>query len=385
MTRLLPVAAATIVIALVLDVAAQEPQYRGGTHTVSVYATVADQAGHLATDLTKDDFEVLDDGKPQPISLFSNDIQPITIVVMLDRSGSMEANFGLERKAAETFITKLLPSDLARVGSFSERIEIDPQGFTSDHDELLSALRDHLQSAGPTPLWNATAAAMTALAHQDGRRVVLVFTDGKDNPGRSGVNINVTLDEVLSRSQAEEVMVYAIGLADECERGKDVRKTSPVRFDMQGRGGPTGRGGPPRGPIGPIGPPGFPPIMPPGFPGPMGPLPGDGRIGRPPMHPGDTGDPRTIVRADDTRCGSARPDPGLRSVAEVGGGAYFELHRTDDLSATFARVADELHHQYLLAFPATSLDGRTHTLEVRVKKSDLKVRARRSYQAPTAK
>jgi len=384
MTRVFPVAAATLVIALVLGVAAQEPQFRGGTHTVSVYATVADQAGHLAPDLTKDDFEVLDDGKPQTVSLFSNDIQPITIVVMLDRSGSMESNFGLERKAAETFITKLLPDDRARVGSFSERIEIDPETFTSDRNELLSALRD-LQMAGPTPLWNATAAAMTALTHQDGRRVVLVFTDGKDNPGRTGININTTLDEVLSRSQAEEVMVYAIGLADECERAKDAPRALPVRFDMQGRGGPTGRGGPPRGPMGPMGPPGFPPIMPPGFPGPMGLPPGDGRVGRPPMHPGDMGDPRGILRADDTRCANARPDPGLRSVADVGGGAYFELHRTDDLSATFARVADELHHQYLLAFAATNLDGRTHTLEVRVKRPNLTVRARHTYQAPSAK
>lgn len=383
MSRSPVVAAATIVIALVLGAAAQEPQFRGGTHTVSVYATVADRNGHLATDLTKDDFEVLDDGKPQSLSLFSNDIQPITIVVMLDRSGSMEANFGLERKAAETFITKLLPGDRARVGSFSNRIEIDPETFTSDREELLSTLRDSLQDAGPTPLWNATAAAMNAVTHEDGRRVVLVFTDGKDNPGRAGVN--TTLDQVLSRSATEEVMVYAIGLADECQKDPKTPKASPVRFDIQGRG-PVGRGGPPRGgpvpPIGPMGP-GFPPMPPIG---PIGLPPGDGRIGgRTPTRPGDMGDPKGIMRMDDTGCANARPDPGLRSVADVGGGAYFELHRNDDLSATFARVADELHHQYLLAFAATSLDGRTHTLEVRVKNPDLTVRARRTYQAPAGK
>ena len=92
-----------------------------------------------------------------------------------------------------------------------------------------------------------------------------------------------------------------------------------------------------------------------------------------------------VVRTDDTRCANARPDPGLRSVADVGGGAYFELHRKDDLGATFARVADELHHQYLLAFAATSFDGRMHTLDVRVKRPNLTVRARHTYQAPAGK
>jgi hypothetical protein len=80
-------------------------------------------------------------------------------------------------------------------------------------------------------------------------------------------------------------------------------------------------------------------------------------------------------------CVATQPDPHLRQLTELGGGGYFELKRTGDLHATFARVADELHRQYLLAFTATTLDGGMHRLEVRVKDATLQVRARRSYLA----
>ena len=86
--------------------------------------------------------------------------------------------------------------------------------------------------------------------------------------------------------------------------------------------------------------------------------------------------------ADDGGCRGAGPDPSLRTLTDVGGGGYFELRRAADLSATFARVADELHHQYLLAFVAPARDGQMHSLDVRVKSSGLTVRARRGYVAP---
>jgi hypothetical protein len=75
------------------------------------------------------------------------------------------------------------------------------------------------------------------------------------------------------------------------------------------------------------------------------------------------------------------PDPNLRGLADHAGGGYYELRPTDNLSATFARVADELHHQYLLAFTPQALDGKVHKLEVRVKNPELTVRARRTYVA----
>ena len=80
-------------------------------------------------------------------------------------------------------------------------------------------------------------------------------------------------------------------------------------------------------------------------------------------------------------CQPTTPDPDLRTLAADGGGGYFELRPTDDLRKTFARVADELHHQYLLAFPAPVLDGTMHSIEVRVRQANYTVRARKGYLA----
>jgi VWFA-related protein len=76
------------------------------------------------------------------------------------------------------------------------------------------------------------------------------------------------------------------------------------------------------------------------------------------------------------------PDPGLGTAALETGGGYFEIRPRDDLAAAFARVADELHSQYLLGFAPPARDGKTHKVEVRVTEKDLKTRARKSYQAP---
>jgi len=375
MTRHFTVLVLALAAGPALLVARQEPSYRAATHTVSIYATVVDGTGRLVPDLTQADFEILDNGKPQPITVFANDIQPITIVIMLDRSASMIGNFRLVRDAAEHFVSELLPADKARLGSFSTRIQIDPSTFTSDKAELVKILHDDLQDAGPTPLWNATSAAISALGHEDGRKVVLIFTDGKDSPGRPFGN--TSLPEVLGRSQREEVMLYGIGLSDVCESAailpsRGSGKSASVRSFAGGglfQRGPFG----PRIPRGPINIP------------PRNPLPPGGGGGWPPggdrpgTHGPDRPGPSNYVA--NSPCRSEAPDPGLKELAEDGGGGYFELRRTDDLSSTFSRVADELHHQYLIAFTPAVLDGQKHDLTVKVGKPGMNVRARKSYVA----
>lgn len=201
---------------LVAIAAAQEPTtapqtFRSGSRAVPVYVTVADkQTGRLLTDLTRDDFEVYDNGRKQTITVFENGVQPITLVMMLDRSGSMAGNFRLVRSAAEQFVGQLLPGDKARIGSFANRIQVDPRSFTSSQHDLIEILRTELQEPGPTPLWNAVNVGITALLHQDGRRVVLVFTDGVDRPVGSN---NISYREVARNAEREDVMIFAVGLA----------------------------------------------------------------------------------------------------------------------------------------------------------------------------
>jgi VWFA-related protein len=343
-----------VVISTGLPAAQQAPTFRSGTHTVSVYATVLDDSGRLVPNLSKDDFEVFDNDVPQPIRVFDNSIRPITIVIMLDRSGSMRPNFDLEQRAAVRFVANLLPNDKARVGSFSKHVQIDPMDFTSNQDDLVRILYEDLQDPGPTPLWRATAAAMTALARQNDRRVVLMLTDGFDNPMEI---TSTSFEQVRDRSEAEEIMVYGIGLADDCGAPLTGALAGLTRPAFQAQGVGVGGG------IGRLGGRGRPEPPPSG---------GRGRHGGGFPQGGDGGP-----------CAEAKPDPHLRELAARSGGGYFELTGADDLGSTFAQVANELHHQYLLGFTAATLDGQVHRLTVRLRNPSLVARARKSYVAPT--
>jgi VWFA-related protein len=305
----------------------QPPTFTAANRTVAVYATVTDAGGRLIPDLERSAFEIDDNGKRQELTLFANEIQPITVVMLLDRSGSMRANFELVERAAAEFVKAMLPADQARIGSFATRIQVDPFEFTSDHEQLLKILRTELQPEGPTPLWNAVNVGISALLSQEGRRVVLVFTDGADAP-MNFRNNNQSLKDVMRRAEEENVMVYAIGLA-----GSD----------------PSSRGGYRGGPSGPGG--------------------GWGGWGG----PGGLGGRPFVV--------DNSPDEGLPKIAAATGGGYFELTSTTSLGPTFRRIADELHRQYALGFTPAALDGKMHKLAVRVTAPGATVRARRSYLA----
>jgi Ca-activated chloride channel homolog len=270
----------------------QAPTFRSGTKVVSLYATVT-EAGRLVPGLEKDDFVVLDDGKPQELTVFSGEVLPITVVVMLDTSGSMTANMPTLKQGAEQFFLRLLRADRARLGAFNDKIQfVSP--MTGDRDELISAVAD-VDFGYPTRLYDAIAAGLDQLKGIEGRRIVLVFTDGDDTSSRT------KFGTVLDRAQSEEVMVYAIGLA-----GEEVINGRTVR---------------------------------------------------------------------------SRPARSLKTLAAQTGGGYFELPRADQMTSTFTRVAQELHSQYLLGFTQESRDGKTHKLEVRMKKPGMTARARQSYVA----
>jgi Ca-activated chloride channel family protein len=198
----------------------QQPTFKSGNRTVPVYATVTDAAGRLVPDLVREDFEVWDSGKPVPLTVFENAVQPISVVVMLDTSGSMTMNLDLLKEAATQFAIRLLPADKARIGYFSDRIKIAPPDFTNNRDELVRILRDDIDYGNPTRLWDATDAGMTALKDLEGRRVVLVFTDGADTFSERSEG------DVLARARDGEFLIYAIGLRSQM-RGQGV--THPDR------------------------------------------------------------------------------------------------------------------------------------------------------------
>jgi Ca-activated chloride channel family protein len=197
-----------IAAALTWLVAAPSAQFKSSVATVAVWSTVNDGRGRLATQLEREDFRILDNGAEREITFFSNDPQHITVALMLDMSGSMMSRFLKVRESTERFIKALIPGDRAQIGSFGDEIAISPL-LTGDKDTLMRVLREELWPAGPTPLWNAVDAAMSALRAESGRRVVLMLTDGADS-----CDFPDCLDfgDAKRRATREDFMVYAIAM-----------------------------------------------------------------------------------------------------------------------------------------------------------------------------
>ena len=190
----------------------RQPVFRGSRDAVRVFVTVTDRDGRLVTTLQQTDFEVRDEGQPQPITQFDNAPQPIRLVVMLDVSGSMEGNLPLLRAAAEQLFGRLLKGDVARVGSFGNDVTISPS-FTADARELNAALPTSIVPDAPTPLWRAIEEAMDAFDGDDDRRkVILVLSDGKDSGSLGIRNRPSSQGKVIDRARQEDVMIYAVGM-----------------------------------------------------------------------------------------------------------------------------------------------------------------------------
>src|SRR6476659_7878647 len=272
--RLLTTTCVTAAALVVAHAQQQPPTFGTTTRTVAVYATVTDPQGRLAPDLTRDNFEVDDNGVKQELTIFSNDVQPITGIMLLDRSGSMKPNLELEVRAAETFIHGMLAEDRLRIGNFGKDIVIEPDDFTSDNRALFKVLHGDLQRDGPTPLWNAIDRAIDKLLLEKSRRVVLALSDGVDEPLDFTGHARSMKDE-MKRAEDNDIMIYAVGMEG----------LAPMQQRAtQGFGG--------RG------------IMP-------------QRPNEPPMQ---------------------RPDEGMAKIAAATGAGYFELTSQGDLFGKFDRV-----------------------------------------------
>ena len=287
---------AVLLAALVLAVPPSQ-QFRANIDMVAVYPLVTGPEGRFSTDLRQQDFEVFDNGKPADITIFSRDRQPITAMLLLDMSASMEDRWMRVRDAAARFVDALEPADRVRIGTFGSEIALSPH-LTGDKAILNRILREELWPGGSTPLWNAMSAGMQSIASAspaasaaspiDPRRPIVLVTDGIDTS-------SAVQAPVAARAVKDQFMIYGIGL-----EGKGL---STRLVDL---------------------------------------------------------------------------------IAQTGGG-HFDLKRSDDLGAAFLRLADELHHQYLIGFTPLTFDGQIHSLEVRVKRDGFKVRAPTQFVAPVRK
>jgi Ca-activated chloride channel homolog len=211
MKRLLGFAIAAACLGTVA--AAQQPVFRGLGDAVRLFVTVTDGDGRLVTTLTQQQFEVRDEGKPQPITLFDNSPQPIRLIVMLDVSGSMQGNLPLLRAATEQLYARLRRDDRVRVGTFGHDVTIGPWMTRNAEEELRRALPEMIAPDAPTPLWRAIDQAMDGFGEAgDERRVILVLSDGKDSGPISFRQRAVSQVEVIDRARRDDLMIYGIGM-----------------------------------------------------------------------------------------------------------------------------------------------------------------------------
>jgi VWFA-related protein len=325
----------------------QEPNFSAGVKVVSVFATVRDKKGEIVKGLQKEDFTLLEDGRPQKISYFAQQSDlPLTLGLLVDTSGSERRMIPIEQSASYKFLEQVLrpDRDKAFLIHFDHDVEL-LQDLTASRERLEKAL-DQLQAArsgggnqgggyggggyggggmgrhggygggggqrrahGGTAFYDSLyLAANEILSKQPGRKAMILLTDGEDNGSK------VPLEEAVTSAQRADSLAYAVRIADE-EIGSMVR----------GWNGPRGGGG--------------------------------------------------MERPDGKKI--------LKQIAKETGGGYFEYGKKKSLEDIYAEIEDELRNQYSLGYSSDHQgdDKGYRKIEVTVGKKGLVVQARDGYYA----
>jgi len=201
----------------------QQPTFSAEVKVVNVFATVEDKSGRIVTDLNKDDFTILEEGKPQTIRYFSRESDlPLTIGLLIDTSLSQTRVLNEERAASYRFLDQVLreQKDRAAVVQFDVSIDIR-QALTSSHKDLQDVLslvdsqtKEQIQEGTGTLLYDAVrAASIQIMRRVEGRKAFVVLTDGVD------VGSTITLTDAIESAQRANTLVYCILFSDESYYG----------------------------------------------------------------------------------------------------------------------------------------------------------------------
>ncbi len=297
-----------------------ETTFSTDVKVVNVLATARTRQGQIAGDLTKDDFVLTEDGRPQTIRYFSRETDlPLTLGLMVDTSMSQRHVLGLERDASYRFLDQVLreEKDLAFVIHFDREVEL-LQDLTPSRLKLQAALTN-LETpgrgrgrGGGTMLYDSVLLASDELMKkQAGRKALILLTDGVDNGSK------VPLKEAIAAAQRSGTLVYSVLFADE-----------------RGYGGGYNRMG--------------------------------GRRG---------GMSRMPARPDGTRV--------LERISRETGGGYFAVSRKNPIDGIFMRIEEDLRNQYSLGYTSdkAAADGEFRKIHVTVKRKGVIVQASGGYYA----
>jgi VWFA-related protein len=199
----------TFLLGSTLPLAAQQqPTFSADVNVVTLMATVRDREGRIARDLTRDDFELRDDGKPQTISYFSRESDlPLTIGLLVDTSRSQRFVIEPERKASYTFLDQVLREgkDFAFVAAFDIKVRL-LQGFTTSHSELAAALdRLRIPDQVATVIFGAIRdMSESQMRPQKGRKAFIILSDGVS------VRDTASIGTAIEYAQRADSIIYSI-------------------------------------------------------------------------------------------------------------------------------------------------------------------------------
>lgn len=367
---------------------------------VPVAATTAD--GKNVPDLRQDEFTVTEDGVRQQIALFATTRLPVNVVLLLDTSASTKTKLALMQAAAVAFVEKLDTADRVKVISFDSQVH-ELSGFSSDRATLKAAIAKTTSGEG-TKLYDAFDLALSSLRKLEGRKAIVLFTDGVDWHSDQASDYST-----LRWLEEEGVVVYPIryNTRAEAERiaragggDEDGRELPTIDVIQKAKGGtqPTfpGDDDPREGP-----PVGQPPAT-----GPLG-LPSAAEImrrSRGTARPGEqssrpTAGPSRAPDDERTRRGRHGGDPitelmdrlylvadkYLNDLADKSGGTVLRVDDLSTLPDAFAKVAAELQTQYIIGYYPTNKthDGEYRNINVTSSHQPLVIRARPGYRAPS--
>lgn len=327
---------------------------------VNVLAAVRDKHGNIVNTLTKDDFTLTEDGRPQVIKYFSKETDlPLTLGMLVDTSMSQRRVLTEERDASETFLAQVLreDQDKAFVIHFDREVELS-QDLTASHEKLRAALesletprftrasqgggdpdpnsgrgggRGSGRRGGGTLLYDAVFLASDELMQkQPGRKALIVLSDGVDMGSKE------SLESAIESAQRANTIVYSILFKDDEAYGNGGGGFGRTGISIPGMGGPgMGRGGM-----------------------------GGGRGGR--RYPEEHADGKKV----------------LERISKETGGRMFEVSKKEPVQQIYSRIQEELRNQYNLGYTpdrADAAESGYHKILLAAKKKDLVVQARDGY------
>jgi Ca-activated chloride channel homolog len=318
------------------------------TALVNIPVSVIDRDGKFVPFLTKRDFRLYEDGVEQDIEIFNSVETPFHVALVLDTSQSTIFKLEDIQDAAFAFVKQLKRDDQVMVVSFDSKVRFHCD-FTSDYDELRRAIYE-TRTGGSTKLYEAVDKVVDRMEPIQGRKAIVLFTDGVDTSSRRA-NYQNTIEKV----EESGVLVYPIKYDTEMDYpqgGINGPYNNPWPWPIPSPS-PRGRR---RWPFNP-----FISYQFPQWP--------QGRV--PPSGGGtSSGEYRRAARY-------------LQELADRSGGRLYNADTIYNVSQAFSMIAEELRHQYALSYYPTNAkkDGTYRRVKVRVEKTGMIVRAREGYRS----